>query len=84
MGLLILLFSGALLGWLATIALQIESGRAIARNVASGAAGSLIVGFATAGGILLGAISVATLLWAALGAIAAIGLYNLIGRQVTS
>ena len=77
MGLIILIVTGALLGWLATIALQIEDGRGILRNVVAGVAGSLLVGMATSGG----AIRASTLLWAMLGAIALIALYNLMRRK---
>ena len=81
MGLIILIVTGALLGWLATIALQIEDGRSILRNVAAGLAGSLLVGMATSGGTFLGAIRASTLLWAMLGAIALIALYNFMRRK---
>ena len=81
MGLIILIVTGALLGWLATIALRIEEGRAILRNVVTGIVGSLGVGLATSGGVFLGAIRASTLLWAALGAIVLIGLYNIVREK---
>lgn len=81
MGLIILVVTGALLGWLGTIALKIEEGRAILRNVLAGIAGSLVVGIATSGGVFLGAIRGSTLLWAVLGAIVAIGLYNFVRQR---
>ena len=81
MGLIILIVTGALLGWLATIALRIEEGRAILRNVVTGIVGSLGVGLATSGGVFLGAIRASTLLWAALGAIILIGLYNIVREK---
>ncbi len=81
MGLIILIVTGALLGWLATIALQIEDGRSILRNVVAGLIGSLAVGMATSGGVFLGAIRASTLVWAMLGAMALIALYNLVGRK---
>ena len=76
MGLIILILVGALLGWLATIALRIETGREILRNVLAGTAGSLIVGFATSDGMLLGSIRATSLLYALIGAIIFISLYN--------
>ena len=82
MGLIILVVTGALLGWLGTIALKIEDGSAILRNVVAGIAGSLVVGVVTSGGVFLGAIRASTLLWAVLGAIAAVGLYNLVRERV--
>jgi uncharacterized membrane protein YeaQ/YmgE (transglycosylase-associated protein family) len=78
MGLIILIVTGALLGWLATIALQIEDGRGILRNVVAGVVGSLGVGMATSGGVFLGAIRASTLMWAMLGAIVLIALYNVV------
>ncbi|MCA0909864.1 hypothetical protein [Qipengyuania gaetbuli] len=81
MGLIILVVTGALLGWLGTIALKIEDGRAILRNVLAGIAGSLVVGIATSGGVFLGAIRGSTLLWAVLGAVVAIGLYNFVRQR---
>ena len=82
MGLIILVVTGALLGWLGTIALKIEDGKAILRNVVAGIVGSLAVGVATSGGVFLGAIRGSTLMWAALGAIAAVGLYNFVRERV--
>ena len=81
MGLIILLITGALLGWLATIALRVEEGRAIARNMLAGTIGSLALGLAMSGGVFLGTISAATLLWAVAGAIILIALYNLMRRK---
>ncbi|MBT8428177.1 MAG: GlsB/YeaQ/YmgE family stress response membrane protein [Erythrobacter sp.] len=84
MGLIILIVTGALLGWLATIALKIEEGRGILRNVVAGMIGSLGVGLATSGGVFLGAIRASTLLWAAVGAIVLIGLYNVVREKALS
>ena len=84
MGLIILIVTGALLGWLATIALQIEDGRSILRNVLAGLIGSLVVGMALSGGVFLGAIRASTLIWAMFGAIALIALYNLLRHKAVS
>lgn len=84
MGLIILIVTGALLGWLATIALRIEDGRGILRNVIAGIVGSLGVGLATSGGVFLGAIRGSTLLWAVAGAIVLIGLYNFVREKALS
>lgn len=81
MGLIILIVTGALLGWLATIALKIEDGRGILRNVVAGIVGSLGVGLATSGGLFLGAVRASTLLWAMLGAIVLIALYNVVRQK---
>ena len=84
MGLIILIVTGALLGWLATIALQIEDGRGILRNVVAGVVGSLGVGLATSGGVFLGTIHGSTLLWASAGSIVLIGLYNFVREKALS
>ena len=81
MGLIILIIAGALLGWLASIFLQLEDGGSIARNILAGTIGSLVVGVATSGGIFLGSIQGITLLWAALGAVVLIGAYNLLRQK---
>ena len=81
MGLIILLLIGTLFGWLASIALRIEGGRDIVRNMVAGVIGALGVGLFLSGGIFLGALRATTLLGAAVGAFAIIGLYNLIRRN---
>ena len=81
MGLIILIITGALTGWLATIALSIEDGRRILRNIIAGIVGSLGVGLATSGGVFLGAIRGSTLLYAMIGAIVLVALYNVVMRR---
>lgn len=82
MGLIILVLTGALLGWMGTIALQIEDGRSILRNIVAGVIGSLGLGLATSGGVFLGTIQASTLLYAIMGAIVLIGLYNFVRQRV--
>lgn len=82
MGLIILVLTGALLGWMGTIALQIEDGRSILRNIVAGVIGSLGLGLATWGGVFLGTIQASTLLYAIIGAIVLIGLYNFVRQRV--
>lgn len=81
MGLIILIVTGVLLGWLATIALQVEDGPGILRNVVAGLLGSLVVGIGISGGVLLGAVRATTLLWAMLGAIVLIAVYNVMRHR---
>lgn len=81
MGLILLIITGGVLGWLATIALQIEDGRSILRNILAGIIGSVAVGLATSGVIFLGAIRASTLLYALAGAIILIGLYNIVRQR---
>ena len=81
MGLLILLVVGALLGWLATIILRIEDGRSILANALVGALGSLIVGAIAGNGAVFGTVSGVALLWAVLGSVVAIGLFNLVRQR---
>ncbi|ASP28864.1 MAG: GlsB/YeaQ/YmgE family stress response membrane protein [Pseudomonadota bacterium] len=81
MGLLILLVVGALLGWLATIILRIEDGRSILANALVGVLGSLIVGAIAGNGAVFGTVSGVALLWAVLGSVVAIGLFNLVRQR---
>ena len=81
MGSLILLVVGALLGWLATIILRIEDGRSILANALVGVLGSLIVGAIAGNGAVFGTVSGVALLWAVLGSVVAIGLFNLVRQR---
>ena len=81
MGMIILIVMGALMGWLASIALLIEDGRGILHNVVAGILGAVGVGVAVAGGVILASVYASTLLWATIGAIALIALYNLVFRN---
>ena len=81
MGLSLLIVTGALLGWLATIAMKIEDGREIGRHIVFGIAGSSIVGIAVAEGGVFGSVGPLTLLAGAAGAIAVIAAYSLVKRR---
>ena len=81
MGLLILLVVGALLGWLATIILRIEDGRSILANALVGVLGSLIVGAIAGNGAVFDTVSGVALLWAVLGSVVTIGLFNLFRQR---
>ena len=81
MGLLILVVVGALLGWLATIILRIEDGRSILANALVGVLGSLVTGLIAGNGAVFGMVSGVALLWAVLGSVVAIGVFNLIRQR---
>ena len=81
MGLLILVVVGALLGWLATIILRIEDGRTILANALVGVLGSLVTGMVAGNGAILGTVSGVALLWAVLGSVVTIGLFNLFRQR---
>jgi len=81
MGLLILVVVGALLGWLATIILRIEEGRSILANALVGVLGSLVTGLIAGNGAVFGTVSGVALLWAVLGSVVAIGVFNLIRQR---
>ncbi|MBO6527633.1 hypothetical protein [Erythrobacter sp.] len=81
MGLLILIVVGALLGWLATIILRIEDGRDILANALVGVLGSLVTGLIAGKGAVFGTVSGIALLWAVLGSIVSIGLFNLVRQR---
>lgn len=78
MGLIVLVVIGAVLGWLGSVVLQRESGRGILMCVAAGVAGSLVAGAFTGSISLLTAVDAMQLVWAALGAIAAIVLAHFV------
>ena len=81
MGLLILVVVGALLGWLATIILRIEDGRSILANAIVDVLGSLVTGLIAGSGAVFGTVSGVALLWAVLGSVVAIGVFNLIRQR---
>ena len=81
MGLLILVVVGALLRWLATIILRIEDGRSILANALVGVLGSLVTGLIAGNGAVFGTVSGVALLWAVLGSVVAIGVFNLIRQR---
>lgn len=81
MGLLILIVVGVLMGWLGTIVLRIEDGRGILINALVGTLGSLIAGLIAGDGAVFGTVGGMALLWALLGAVAAVGLFNLVRQH---
>ncbi|AXK41202.1 MULTISPECIES: GlsB/YeaQ/YmgE family stress response membrane protein [Erythrobacter] len=81
MGLLILIVVGALLGWLATIILRIEDGRNILANALVGVLGSLVTGLIAGNGAIFGTVSGIALLWAVLGSVVSIGLFNVVRQR---
>ena len=81
MGLIILIVIGAVLGWLATIALRIEDGRGILLSALAGVIGSLVAGLIAGTGVLFGAITGTALLWAVVGAGILIAAFNLVRRR---
>ena len=81
MGLSLLILSGALAGWIATIILRIEDGHDIGRYVVFGFAGAIVAGVAAANGLVLGAVTALTLLIGMLGAVAFIAVYHLVRQR---
>jgi uncharacterized membrane protein YeaQ/YmgE (transglycosylase-associated protein family) len=84
MGLLFMIVVGAVLGWLATIILEIEAARGILLNIAAGITGALVTGLLV-GPLLLGTASllagyyrVGSLLLSLAGAVALIAALNLV------
>ncbi|MEM7779562.1 MAG: hypothetical protein AAF697_04110 [Pseudomonadota bacterium] len=57
MALILLTLIGVAIGWLGSIAMRIEEGKAVRRLVLAGFFGSLIVGLAANGGTVLGSLS---------------------------
>lgn len=81
MGLLILMVVGAILGWVATIILQVEDGRGILTNAVAGVFGSLVAGIVAGKGSIFGAVSGMALLWGVFGALVTIAALNLVRRR---
>ncbi len=78
MGLILLLLVGAILGWLGSIVLRREDKTGILTCVSAGMAGSLLVGFLTGSVSLLSGVGGLQLIWASLGAIAAVALASMV------
>ena len=81
MGLLILIITGALLGWIITILRRVEDGRQIGRYMVWGMVGSVLVGVIVANGLVLGSVSPIALLAGFLGATAFVVAYDLLHRR---
>ena len=75
------MYKRQLLGWLATIILRIEDGRSILANALVGVLGSLVTGLIAGNGAVFGTVSGVALLWAVLGSVIAIGVFNLIRQR---
>ena len=83
MGLVFLVISGALLGWVAAIVMRAESGRGLMLNVALGICGTLFAGLVVhpmigRDSLLEGRYSVAGLLVAVIGAMAVLLVVNVL------
>ena len=84
MGLILLIVTGTLLGWLTTIALHIEDGREIGRYMLWGLVGSVLVGVAVSNGLVLGSVTPIALLSGLLGAAIFVAAYRYIHlRRIT-
>ncbi|GMM91992.1 hypothetical protein [Qipengyuania sp. MTN3-11] len=82
MGLVILVITGVLLGWLGSIVIQREHRTGIWTCVGAGVAGALAGGALSGNVPLLAGISPMQLLWALIGALAAIALADLIATRL--
>lgn len=80
MGLIVLLFAGGILGWLASIVMRTDAQQGIFLNIAVGVAGALIGGLLVAGGSITTGISVTSLLVSFLGALVLLAVVNLVRR----
>jgi len=76
MALLVLIFAGATLGWLASILVRTEDVPGILKNIGLGALAAVVGGLAMNGGAVLGGIGLAGLGVAVLAAIVLLGIYN--------
>lgn len=84
MGLIILLALGCVTGWLAAILMRTEDMQSVVVNIAAASAASLALGIGTSSGSVFQGISVAALLFAFLGAIAAVTMLAISRSKSTS
>lgn len=84
MGLVILFSLGAVIGWLATIALRVEEGRRILRFAIAGVIGSLLAGLAIGNASVFGGVSVTALGIAIAGAAVVVAAFYLYTRRTAS
>lgn len=81
MGLIILVATGAILGWLATIIMRIDDQHGILLNAGVGIAGALVSGLLIKSGSILVGISAGAFLVGVAGSIVALILLNVIRRN---
>ncbi|MBA3863822.1 MAG: hypothetical protein C0517_07755 [Erythrobacter sp.] len=81
MAVLVLIFLGAILGWLASIIARTEAPGAILRQIAIGALTALVAGTIANGGTMLGGLSLIGVAVAVAASAAALALYHAILRR---
>lgn len=84
MALLVLIFTGALLGWIATIIVRVEDRGGILTHVAVGVIGAVVAGVLTNSGSILGGLSAVSFLAALLGASLVLAAYVILRRRLAS
>ena len=82
MGFLVLMIVGGILGWLASIIIDMTNKRSIAINIGAGVLGSVIIGNAVNGSLAFGSLTATAFLLGCIGALALIAIANLIGDRL--
>ncbi len=77
MGFLVLMVVGGILGWLASIILNLSNQRSIALNIGAGVLGSLIIGNAANGALAFSGLTAIAFLLGCIGALVLIAIANL-------
>lgn len=81
MGIVILIALGAILGWLASIIMQVEDQQGIVYNLAAGIGGALISGLFIGESTIVTGISATTVLVGFAGSVVVLALCNVIRRD---
>lgn len=86
MGILVLILTGGLLGWLASIVMRTDAQQGILLNIVVGVAGALIAGFLInpmigGGNILAGDYSASSIIVSFAGSIVLLAVVNLVRRR---
>lgn len=86
MGILVLILTGGLLGWLASIVMRTDAQQGILLNIVVGVAGALIAGFLInpivgGGNIMAGDYSASSIIVSFVGSIVLLAVVNLVRRN---
>ncbi len=84
MALLVLIFTGTLLGWIATIVTRIEDRGGILRHIAIGVVGAVVAGVLTNSGSLIGGLSAMSFVIALIGASLLLAAYVMLRNRTAS
>lgn len=81
MGIIVWLFIGGIVGWLASIIMRRDAQQGIVLNIVVGIVGAMIAGFLFGGGSINAAITLRSFVLSLLGAVILLGIVNLFTRK---